>query len=179
MYKLLILAGNHPDQRRWSSEVFSSLSDLFSEILIHQYRHWDDPQVDFIDFELELEELRSSKLVKEQSVLFGKSAGVLLAFLANSLKYISPIGAVFVGTPLHWARENNFPIGNWINQNKIPTVYIQQEFDPACSAEDLKRTLPSPSRSPSRLVQLKGSSHDYEDFDQLKDVVTKFIDLIQ
>ena len=176
MYKLLILAGNHPDQRIWSSEVSSSISDLFSEILIHPYRRWDDPQV---DLELELQELRSSKLIKVQFVLFGKSAGVLVAFLANNLKYISPIGVVFVGTPLYRARENQFPIEEWINQYKNQTVYIQQEFDPACRTGDLLRALPSPSRLNSHLVVLKGSSHDYEDLEQFRDVIEGFLNRIQ
>jgi len=178
MYELLILAGNHPDQSRWASEVSSSFSSLFSQIWIHQYKHWNDSQLNGIDLSFELEELKSANKISEISVIFGKSAGVILAFMAYYQRIISPSCAILVGTPLHWARKKDMPIDEWLRDVKISALYIQNELDPVCSADELLQALPISSDSKCDLVKLDGSSHDYEDLDLLRETIAIFLDRI-
>lgn len=176
MYELLILAENHPDQSRWASEVSSSLTSLFSNIWVHQYRHWEDPQLNDIDLAFEHNELKSLNKITNKTIVLGKSAGVVLAAMAYSQRIITSRYAIFVGTPLHWARNNDFAIEELLRDVKIVALFIQNDMDPVCSVDELSKTSLLSSGSIYHIVTLDGSSHDYEDLVILREVISLFLD---
>lgn len=170
---LILLGGNSVINKQWLQDLAIALKTDFSSPYIHHYRHWETGEK-LIDLDYELEVL-TKNLPAEPYIILAKSAGVLLTLKGVAEKQLNPQKCIFLGTPIFWAKDNHFAVESWFCTHSLPTLFIQQIYDPAMSSDDLKQYLEQENVKDHQLVELPGDDHAYNDFDQLRDPIITFI----
>lgn len=171
---LLLLPGNSAQNEEWTIEVEQALSPIFSSTELQKYEHWDTGEK-IIDIDKELERITSLVSEWKEYAVFAKSAGTLLATKGVLKKKIQPERCIFIGVPIHWARENNFDADTWFGNYSIPTLFIQKSHDPFFSFNELKEFLTEKRVTNHTLREVEGDSHHYEDINLLKTEIEKFV----
>ena len=155
MSNITLLPGNGVHNRDWIEQVQSSIGGN-----ILYYEHWSSGASTMnIDVETErLAEVASGKPIR----VFAKSAGAILAMKAVRGASVELEKAVFVGTAVNWGIKLGLPIRAWLEEWKVPTLFIQKEHDRAFFAGELSTLL----SGRYELLVLPGEDHDYLEFDQ-------------
>jgi len=170
---IIYLAGNSLNNKTWIEKVKSEF-DTFSTGQILFYSHWTNGSK-FIDFDTE--EIKLSELLKDQKdyFIFAKSVGSILTLKSIFDKKITPQKIVLCGHPYLLAKELSLPIDNYLKFLTIPTIFIQNEFDPLYSFFQLEQTLKESQPGNYQLVKNQGNdTHDYEDYSKLGKLVESF-----
>jgi len=166
--KIFYLAGNAPHNRGWIEEVKKHF-DTFSEGEILYYDHWQSGK-EWIDLETELKKLK--EMVKDETdyFIFAKSIGTILALKAIDEKIIFPKANFLCGLPYKSAKELNLPIDNYLESLKIPTIFVQNEFDPVASYKEIEKVFSKHKPEAASLFVGKGKeTHDYVNFGKMAD----------
>jgi len=174
---LILLAGNSQNNKDWIEEVEQSLRPYFGRTVLQYYKHWLSGQ-NLIDLEGELKELVKITENLQDYTIFAKSAGVVLAIKGIFEKAIRPQKCVFIGTPVLWSKEKNFSLDKWIENFATPSLFIQQQHDPAMPADDLKKYLREHKVTNYKFIIMPGESHHYADLERLKKLVLEFKSLV-
>ncbi len=173
--KLIILPGNgQKANEQWLSDSAQVIGEGSESVYAHRYSHWGTDQ-ELIDFEGELQKLSALLEGEEHYIIFGKSAGAMLALYGVSTGILKPERCVFVGLPLKWAKKNNFPLENWLEKFNIPAEIIQQSEDKFASFEEVKELLNRLEKENIKLEEIPGSDHAYEDFSVFKERALNFL----
>ncbi|MGH9856784.1 MAG: hypothetical protein ACRD4B_02970, partial [Acidobacteriota bacterium] len=133
---IILLGGNNIGNKQWLDNITIAFTPHFDSLYVHQYRHWTTGE-ELIDIDLELSEL-SKKLPTKPYMIAAKSAGVLLALKGIQEQVLAPQKCIFFGTPIPWAKKNNFETDKWVQQYTVPTLFIQQTHDPILPFNDLQ-----------------------------------------
>ena len=171
---LVLLSGNSVRTKEWIESVEEELKNLFESTHIQYYNHWETNEK-IIDINCELNELSKYLKDKKDYVIFGKSAGIVLALKGISEGKIFPKKCMFVGTPVSWCKENNILIENWAKDYKTPTFFIQKTKDPAIYSEELKDFLNKNKVKNFKLIEIPGGDHHYENLKELKKLMEELI----
>ena len=162
---IIYLAGNWHGNRDWIEGVKRRF-DTFSTGQILYYGHWQSGGR-MIDWEKEAKKL--GELVKDRDdyFVFAKSVGTILALKTIDQGVFKPKKAIFCGIPYHLAQRGGILV--------IPTIFIQNEFDPACSHEKLNQALQKNKPMDYQLIKNPdNNTHSYEDYEQLVNLAKKF-----
>ena len=151
--KIVLLGGNSRENKDWIERIARSLPFPTHTL---NYEHWKNNAA-LINIDTEVARLQEVK----PTVIFAKSAGILVTLKGVHEKKITPRYCIFAGVPLHWSRKNNFPLEDWLTGWNIPTTFIQNSHDPACSAEELNKLLTDCKVKNAQIVVLRGETHDY------------------
>jgi len=170
---LILLGGNSINNKKWIEDVESCLKPLFQSTTIINYAHWKAGE-GMIDLDKEKEKLAQTAKNLDGYIIFAKSAGSLVTVKAIFEKLISPQKCIFAGIPLNWARKSNFDINAWYKDYSIPTITIQHANDPLASSKELSEFL-SQLTTMVKVEELPGDTHDYNEFDIIKKLVSDFI----
>lgn len=170
---LLLFSGNSLIHKEWIEDVEATLKPLFSRTYIQYYKHWDE-QAEVIMLDHELQEV--SKVINEYEdyVIFGKSAGTLLALKGIHQGVLAPEKCVFVGLPVQWGKAHGFKVDDWIYKLTVPTLFIQKSKDPVLSYDDLDAYLDEQEVDQCQSVELPGDDHYYDDLGSLRELVEEF-----
>jgi len=171
--KIIYLSGNSLNNKIWINKVKTEFG-VFSEGDILFYDHWENGGK-WISLEKENKKLK--ELVKGQSNynIFAKSIGTILTLKGIDDGYLKPKKIVFCGVPYQAGLKENLPINEYLKTLTIPVIFIQNEFDPAGSYEDLEEILRNNPPKNYQLVKIpNNSTHDYEDYESLKKITKKF-----
>ena len=177
---LVLLPGNDHSNRVWVDELEKSFSPYFEKVYTQYYDHWFGGTVDedlMIDVDLEVDKLTVQLEQFSPYMIFAKSVGVLVALEGIYGGVLRPEVCVFVGTPLEWADAHGFAVDEWLVQYAVPTLFIQNEYDPVASSEFLVGFLQSMDVQRCEILSLDGNAHLYEDIEQLLYATEKFVDL--
>lgn len=177
---LLVLSGNAKINKEWSEEVGIKLNDMFEEIEIPSYLHWNQED-GTIDLEIEMNRLDDFVGHWDGHMVFAKSAGCLLALKAMSEGVIAPKKCIFVGFPFKWAKKQGYKIDKWIEDCKVPVLFIQKSKDWVGGFDELLGLLSEFAKNDFEFDKYvrKGEpddDHHYADADYLKKLVKAFID---
>jgi len=165
---IIYLAGNSLNNKTWIEKVKSEF-DSFSSGDILYYDHWPTGEK-WINLQKESEKLMELVKDKKDYFVFAKSIGSILALKCIYKKIINPKKMIICGHPYR-----ALPNDDYLKSLKIPTIFIQNEFDPVSSFTELKKTLAENSPAGYRLIKNKGNStHDYEDFESLASITKEF-----
>lgn len=167
-----LLPGN--SHLEWMREVEDKIKPLFDETKLLEYKHFETGE-ELIDLEHESDKLEELIYDLGEYLIVAKSAGSILAVKNIFENKINPIGCVFMGVPILWAREKGFEVDKWIKNYSMPTLFIQQTNDPYMPAEKLREWLLENNVSNYTLVEVPGDNHHYEDLELLKSGIEKFI----
>lgn len=155
MTRTVLLPGNSAGNRASIDEM----QKVIGGEALH-YLHWDTG-APMIDFEREVQRL--AEFVGEDRInVLAKSAGTLLAMRAMREAGLQIEKAVFLGTAVNWGAERGIPVRQWLQEWRVPTLFVHKEYDPVISTAELSTIL---NEHHSMLV-LPGSDHDYFELDK-------------
>ncbi len=175
--KLVILPGNSKKaNEQWEQRSAATFAENVPEndIYQHRYEHWDSG-AKIINFDVELERLTEALKHEEWYVIFGKSAGAMLAIYGVSQGKLTPEKCVFVGVPTKWAKEQQFPLEQWLEKFDASTTIIQQSEDPYATPAELQELLFKLKKENITLSEIPGNDHAYEDFAAFKENALAFL----
>ncbi len=163
---IIYLAGNSLNNKTWIEKIKSSF-DSFSTGDILYYNHWQTGEK-WINLQRESEKL--AELVKDKTdyFVFAKSIGSVLALKNIFEDKLNPKKMVICGLPYHTGQKEFEKIGECLKTLKVPTMFIQNEFDPVCGFDELAEMLANNSPEDYHLIKNAGNeTHDYEDYEEL------------
>jgi hypothetical protein len=163
---IILLPGNDPKNKNWLIRMTDVLLSRGESVMPMAYGHWDK-QAGHINFDDELSRLEK-KLPSEYSII-AKSVGALLTIYGVHKGILSPRRCTFIGIPLTWMRQNNFPIERYLSSYKnIPTTVAQHSLDPTASYEAIKAIFNS---FHSIIVkELPGDTHEYDEYEIISEL---------
>ncbi len=167
-----MLGGNYSKNREWLNEIRNVLSDLFEEIIIHEYKHWKEGGD--INWDEEIKAI-SKYSTEKKLVIFAKSAGASLAIKAIKERAIKPFKSIFFGLPISWSIERGNNLGENLEGYSVPTMFIQQTADPYASFDELKNLILKSKVKNYELVEIPGDTHSYRDIKKIRELVLRFI----
>jgi len=144
MQHLIVFPGNSLKNKAWGELILEHFSSQFDSAFMLSYDHWESGEAN-IDFAREEEKIRQhvdALPAGTEIILFAKSVGSLLAFLAIHHGALTPARCAFFGIPFDLASENIFkeswgPVDNF----KIPAVALHNLEDPTTNYEFAKAAL--------------------------------------
>lgn len=170
---IIYLSGGSLHNKTWIETVKSSF-DAFSDGQILYYNHWQTGEKN-LNFEIETKKLADLVKEKDDYYVFAKSIGSILALKSIYEKIINPKKMIICGHPYNLAEELSFPIDDHLKSLTIPTIFIQNEFDPLFSHVELEKVLKENNPADYQLIKNPGNNtHDYEDFGKLISITKQF-----
>jgi hypothetical protein len=171
---LILLSGNSKRGGEWLKEVEPVLAPLFDQTYRHAYVHWanDEPE---IDLDHETERLTAPAQELTPYMIFAKSAGTILTAKATAKGSLQPTACLFVGFPLVMVKNHHLPVDNWLRTTDFPITVLQHSTDPFGSYQDVKQYFNTTGRSNVTVHELAGDTHDYIEFQTLKDFTEKLV----
>lgn len=168
----IFLPGN--SNQEWIHDVKDAFLKNFkgASFYVQEYQHHKNQDKE-INFETEKKILLKHITDPEQTIIFGKSAGSLLALKTLIEENLQIKNCIFVGVPLAWAQERNIPIKNWLHVIQTPTLIIQQTSDPFASFENIKKE--TQNNPHLQTQEIDGESHFYGDIEKLVDLTKIFL----
>jgi|GEM_PF-545109 len=163
---IIYLSGGSVRNKDWIERVKSEF-DQFSDGEILYYSHWETGEKN-LNFEFESQKLTNLVKGKSEYFIFAKSIGSVLALKSIYEKIINPKKIVICGHPYNLSKELGFPINDYLKSLPIPAMFIQNEFDPAYSFNELAEVLSNNSPADYHLIKIPdNNTHDYEDYENL------------
>ena len=101
----------------------------------------------------------------------------MLTIKAIADKRIMPKKCIFLGLPVTWALEHDFPIDKWITNFSVPSLFIQNTHDPFFSYQELVAFLQEKNVSNHQLVCTIGKTHNYEEYGLLREHILTFLEM--
>lgn len=170
---IIYLAGNSLNNKIWIEKVKSNF-DSFSTGDILYYDHWQTGEK-WINLKKESEKLAELVVDKKDYFVFAKSIGSVLALKNIFEKTLTPKKLIICGFPYHAGKKEFENIDKYLKTLILPTMFIQNEFDPLFSFVDLEKVLKENSPTNYQLMKNRGNNtHDYEDFENLTVVANQF-----
>jgi hypothetical protein len=171
---IIYLGGGSVHNKTWIEKVKSEF-DKFSDGQILYYSHWETGDKN-LNFEIETKKLAALVKDKAEYFVFAKSIGSILVLKSIYEKTFNPKKIVFCGHPYNLAKELGFPINDYLKLLSIPTMFIQNEFDPLFSYANLEKVLKENNPADYQLIKNIGNNtHDYEDYKSLTLITKEFL----
>jgi hypothetical protein len=163
---LIILPGNGLTNKEWAEKARDFFASHFKSVSIQYYDHWQNVS-ELMDMDIELKKFTDTvNALSGDVTILAKSVGTILTIYAVHSKSIdsSRISkCVFVGLPPDWARTNGFDIDTWSADYSVPTILIQNDYDPVASAVVKNKqfvTLVFMATYPGGQIRLNPKEHD-------------------
>ncbi|MFW5853260.1 MAG: alpha/beta family hydrolase [Patescibacteria group bacterium] len=164
---LVILPGNSLNNKEWATLVSKSFISDFNYIYKQSYDHWKSGE-EFINLDKEIEKLIEN-IPEPPFFVLAKSAGSILTVKAIIEGKLKPEKCVFLGFPLNWVRENNFPLDYWLEDYSVPTLIIQKTNDPVTSYKELVNSKIIQKKENIKTLEIPGADHKYNNFGLIKE----------
>ena len=165
MRHLIVLSGNSVKNKGWGELMLAEYAPRFNSVFLLEYDHWTsgEPLINFAAEEAKLALHVATLPVDTEIVLFAKSAGSLLAFLAINHTVLTPTRCVFFGIPFDMAAEELFK-DNWgaVDNFTIPAIAFHNASDPTTSYE-FTRDILAEHNTAITLITTEESDHWYGD----------------
>jgi hypothetical protein len=177
---ILILSGNHKMNKEWSLDVGRELTNLFKKVKVVEYSHWDEED-GLIDLDIEAEKIKEIVEGWNEYIVFAKSAGTVLTAKCISGGILSPKRGIFVGFPYNWAEGQGHPLDEWMEDVKIPILFIHKPHDWVMEFEDLVNKIGEYGNKSFEVDKYiregePENDHHYADVKYVAELVKKFLD---
>ena len=167
MRHLIVLPGNSPKNQEWGEATAEHFHAWFDEVTVQHYAHWSAGE-EWIDLERELAQLNA--IVENapndtEFVIFAKSVGSILTFLAVARGIVAPSRCAFFGIPFDMAAAHVFK-DDWspVDSFQIPSVAFHNTHDPTASHDITGKTIEQHCPGVIMFVSTDGNDHVYADF---------------
>ncbi|MFZ2193521.1 MAG: hypothetical protein WAV31_04735 [Candidatus Moraniibacteriota bacterium] len=172
--KLIILPGNGQANKEWADDAGQAFLDIFEDQYEQYYSHWDTGE-EIINLDIELKKLKENIGNEKEYIVFAKSAGSLLSIYGVFDGDVKPKRCIFVGLPISWAKENNFPLEIWLEKYDILTVIIQNSNDPYTPFEEVQEMIQRLDKKNIKVIEILGNNHKYDDFELIKNKIKNLL----
>ena len=167
---MLILGG----YSKYNITLVKNMMEAYSKdytVTSVEYDHWYNDKE--MDVESQLSKIKEVVGDKEIDIVVAKSIGTFLSTKAIKRGTLNPKVIVFLGYPLKFLQEHNLTyIDDLLSiKDDYKILFIQQEKDPMCYADKLKKILDG--RIP--VITVPGDDHSYGDVEGIKQHVDDFI----
>lgn len=172
---LIILPGNSKEfNEQWLYDSADAYKELFDSVTTHVFKHWETGE-DMIDVDVEVRRLEEeAKKLDGEYTIFAKSAGTITTVKAVAEGRVNPKKCVFVGCPWGNFAEEQGDFDILLSKYEVPTLYVQQTNDMFFKYEDLEKILKEKMEN-YELHEIPGENHAYDNYDQIKTWMKKFI----
>ena len=141
---MIILSGNSLKNKAWGELMLAEYGPRFDSVCKLAYDHWTsgESNINFMSEESKLAAHVATLALDTEIILFAKSAGSLLAFMAVAHGVVTPAKCIFFGIPFDLAAGNIFK-DNWgaVETFSIPAIAFHNTNDPTTSYECTRDTL--------------------------------------
>lgn len=154
--------------------------EWFDNYIFTSYTHWESG-AENIDFTLETKRIAAelaelgAKTDVGELVVFAKSAGSLLTFIATHAGVMVPAKCVFFGIPFDLASKGLFE-NDWssVDTFTVPSLAFHNEYDPTAGYAFTKDTIAK--RCPTiELVTTLLDNHSYVEFSDYDERISVFL----
>ena len=165
----VVLGGMSPRHHEWVSQMTETLKPECEVVQSLNYRHWEQPGS---EMDVAYEIARVAELVEGlgEYVVVAKSIGTIVTTLATTRGLLSPKRCLFMGFPLKLVVVE-FPEMASALPLLPPTTFLHNEHDPLGGAEVVGAYIEAHAPKIYSLQTLPGNTHDYVDFDLVKQLV--------
>ena len=160
---VLLLPGNSPRHKEWVERLKIALDPHFDSVKSQQYRHWETGD-NWADIDYEINVAKDAVNDLSPYILIGKSIGTAIVSKGIVKGLLHPEKIILLGVPINGGVSKD-DLQNWFEQIKLPIVIVQNTFDPYGSFAEVKSLFEKISSI--TFVELPGSTHDYDDFDEI------------
>ncbi len=167
---MLILCG----YSKYNIDLLRNMKEAYSKdynVTTVEYDHWYNDKE--MDYDNQLNKIGEAIKDKDIDIIVAKSIGTYLSTKAMKKGLLNPKVVVFLGYPLAFMEQRNLSymddLLSMVDEHKV--LFIQQEKDPLCSAQQLKEILKD--RIP--LITVPGDDHSYGAVEDIKVHVDEFI----
>lgn len=136
--KAILLGGQNILNREWVENIKKRLDSKFDEVLIQEYKHWqnNEPKADVV---YESDQLLSTiGKIDGDYCVFAKSIGSVIFFNASKSLAHKPKFAILFGVPKQMAFEAGYDFVDLKNRVDFSVEIYQKRHDPFGNFEDLK-----------------------------------------
>ncbi|MFW6282525.1 MAG: alpha/beta family hydrolase [Minisyncoccales bacterium] len=172
--QVIFIPGNGIANKDWIEKASIELKPIFPTPKIHYYKHWRENK-SFLDFEYEFNKLKEE--IRENQIIFAKSVGAVLCIKLIKENLIKPRKCIFLGLPVSWSMNNELDIKEWINDYSTPTLFIQNDEDPFCNANELRELFKESNVRNYKLEESEGNNHDYKDYKLIREKILSFLEI--
>ena len=170
---IIYLAGNSLNNKTWIEKIKTKF-DSFSDGEILYYDHWQSGEK-WINLQKESDKLADLVKDKKDYFVFAKSIGSILALKNIFEGKLNPKKMIICGLPYRAGKEEFKEIDDCLKTLKVPTTFIQNEFDPVYSYAELKNVLDNNSPADFQLINNSSKdTHDYLDYENLSIIIEEF-----
>lgn len=178
MRHLLVLSGNNLKNKAWGELMAATYGSQFDSVHMVEYDHWvsGEPNINFVGEEAKIREHVATVPAETEIVLFAKSAGSLLAFLAIAHGAVTPTRCVFFGIPFDLAATELFK-DDWstVADFTLPAIAFHNVEDPTTSYEFTKNILATHSPHIA-LITTHEADHWYGDVETYSRDITRILE---
>lgn len=166
---ILILGGNSKHHYDWVRELAKALQTDKTRVVYLDYKHWQTDGSLKIEDEINSAVALGDKL--GEYIVVAKSVGTIITTLGVADGRLKPAGCLMLGTPLTVIKEYYPDFADKLTS--LPrTVFLQNAQDPYGSAEMLEGYLEDKSPADYHVVTAPGDTHDYVDYDSIKELIS-------
>lgn len=174
-FRLVLLPGNSAKNEEWIDDVNTAIEGDFVQTYVQHYKHWETG-ASMIDFEVEAKRLQEAVGDWKNFMVFGKSAGVILAMESAEKGLFNPEGFIFAGFPYRFVQRLGKDPASLLKRCNLPTHIIQQSKDPAMHYENLKDKINEVGNEKISVERIPGQSHHYGDIAMLRKKINGFVE---
>lgn len=172
---ILFLTGNNKRNVDWAQTLKTKFEQVgYTTSLIHSDT-WKMDNSGDLDMSYEFSEsVKTLKNINEY-VICSISTGGLIALKGMYEKIYKPAKCIFIGIPIVWGYDRYSHENAWLEHMNIPSLYIQKNADPITSSGMLQRILRKTNVQNSRLHELVGHTHTYNETDEIFEECMEFL----
>lgn len=167
---ILVLGGNSQRHKQWIRDLGAALEPIAGSIIIHDYKSWEDGTD--TDVQAEIAAIAPKIVDLDDVVIVAKSIGTVITTLGIASGAFNSTRCVLLGLPLTMVHKYFAGLNDSLT--KLPNVsFVQNENDPYGSVAEVEAFVKAnPPRSYTFTRVANNDTHDYLDFDQIKEIIT-------
>jgi predicted alpha/beta-hydrolase family hydrolase len=167
----VVLGGMSSRHREWVLQVAEALGPEYEIVRSLNYRHWEHPGSE-MDIEYEIARLAELAQGLAEYVVVAKSIGTVVATIATMRGLLRPKRCLFMGFPLKVVMAELPEVASALPLLPL-TTFLHNEHDPLGGAEAVLAYIVAHAPEAYTLQTLPGSTHDYVNFDLIKQLATE------
>ena len=173
---ILFLTGNNQKNVEWATLLKQKFQDHGIEGSLVYSDIWKIDKNGDLDMEREFQD--AQKILKniKEYVICSVATGGLISLKGMYEKQFLPSRCIFIGIPIVWGYDRFSHENAWLNNFNIPSLFIQKISDPITSAAMLERVLKKHKIQNSRVHELVGHTHTYNETDEIFEECMEFLE---
>lgn len=166
-----IFPGRKKEDSAWAKALLTKLKPYIKYGFTTKYWFWNEPDGKFV---LSKEIKQVGDAYGPSCLLIGKDIGAILALQVMNFGLIEPAKAIFLGTPLKWAKENNYDLSLGLSRCE-KALFLQTTDDPNGSFKELKEFVEKNCHTKFMIKEIPDKDDDYLKWENYMEDIFDFL----